>query len=299
MTIFLITLIIIGALFITILHFRFRAPRIKETATPASIGALFQEVSIPTVSKSKKKPKQLFGWLLPVEHSTETLVILHGWGGNAEMMLPIAAPFHKAGINILLIDSRNHGNSDSDSFSSMPRFAEDLNKSIQWLNKKHPNKSQKIAVLGHSVGASAILLAASKNKQIDAVISISAFAHPEWLMQRFLENLHLRNVHLPQFLIAFILRYIQWVIGHSFVDIASLHVVCDVDVPILLVHGKEDLVVPIDDARAIIKHCSDPHISLLEIDDAGHESVDKFEQHAEKLITFLCDSGFTEKIRSQ
>ena len=291
MTIFLITLIIIGALFVTILHFGFSAPRIKETGTPELIGIPFQEVSIPTVSKSKKKTKKLFAWLLPVENSTETLVILHGWGGNAEMMLPIAAPFHKAGINILLIDSRNHGNSDPDSFSSMPRFAEDLNKSVDWLKQNHPNKSQKIAVLGHSVGASAVLLAASKNKDIDAVISISAFAHPEWLMQRFLENLHLRSLRLPQVLIALILRYIQWIIGHSFVDIASLHVVCDVEVPILLVHGKEDTVVPIEDARAIIDHCPDPHITLFEIDDAGHESVDKIELHAERLITFLRDSG--------
>ena len=288
---FLLVLIIICALFVTILHFGFKAPRIIETQTPESIGVALQKVSITTVSKPKKKPKQLFGWLIPVENSTETLVILHGWGGNAELMLPVAAPFHKAGINILLIDSRNHGKSDPDSFSSMPRFAEDLNKSIEWLQKYHPNKCQKIAVLGHSVGGSAVLLAASKNKNIDAVISISAFAHPEWLMQRFLENLHLRFLRLPQFFIAFILRYIQWIIGHSFADIASLHVVCDVEVPILLVHGKEDTVVPIEDARAIIKHCPDPHITLFEIDDAGHESVDKIELHAERLITFLRDSG--------
>jgi len=292
LTTFLLTLIIISALFLIILHVGFRAPRIRETQTPESVGIPFKQVSIPTVSKSQKKPKKLFGWLLPVENATETLVILHGWGGNSELMLPIAVPFYKAGINILLIDSRNHGKSDSDSFSSMPRFAEDLNKSIQWLKKNHPNESKKVAVLGHSVGASAVLLAASKNKDIDAVISISAFAHPEWLMQRFLESLHLRNLHLPQFFIAFILRYIQWIIGHSFTDIASLHVVCDVEVPILLVHGKEDTVVPIEDARAIIKHCPDPHITLFEINDAGHESVDKIELHAETLITFLRQSGF-------
>ncbi len=290
---FFLVLIIISALFFLALHFGFRAPRIRETNTPESVGIAFEEVSIPTISKSKNKAKKLFGWLLPVEKATETLVILHGWGGNSELMLPIAVPFHKAGINILLIDSRNHGNSDSDSHSSLPRFAEDLNKSIEWLKQSHPDKSHKVAVLGHSVGASAVLFAASKNDDINAVISISAFAHPEWLMQRFLKSLHLRALRLPQFLIAFILRYIQWIIGHSFVEIASLHVVCDVEVPILLVHGIDDTVVPIEDARAIIKNCPDPHITLLEIDDAGHESVDKIKLNAEKLITFLRHSGLS------
>ena len=289
---FLLSLVIISTLFLILLHIGFRAPRIRETQTPETLGISFKEVSIPTVSKSPKTTKKLFGWLLPVEDSMETLIILHGWGGNAELMLPVAVPFYRKGMNILLIDSRNHGNSDSDSFSSLPRFAEDLGKSIDWLKQNHPNQSQKIAVLGHSVGASAVLFAASKRKDIDAVISISAFAHPEWLMQRFLEGIHLGGLGLPQFLITFILRYIQWVIGHTFLEIASLHTVCEIDSPILLVHGKEDTTVPIEDARAIIENCPEPHITLLEIDDAGHESVDKIEFHAEKLISFLRHSGF-------
>jgi pimeloyl-ACP methyl ester carboxylesterase len=31
-----------------------------------------------------------------------------------------------AGFTVLLIDARNHGGSDADTFSSIPRFAEDL-----------------------------------------------------------------------------------------------------------------------------------------------------------------------------
>jgi pimeloyl-ACP methyl ester carboxylesterase len=41
-------------------------------------------------------------------------------------MLPIAAPLRRAGLNVLRVDARNHGGSDSDTFSSLPRFAEDL-----------------------------------------------------------------------------------------------------------------------------------------------------------------------------
>jgi len=288
MAIFLFILVIVALLFLVILHLGFRAPRIRETQTPEDFGIPFDEVSIPTVSG-----KQLYGWLLPVSGSSETLVILHGWGGNAELMLPIAVPFYHAGINVLLIDARNHGNSDSASFSSLPRFAEDLGKAIDWLKQNYTSRIDKIAVLGHSVGAGAVLFEASKRDDIQAVISISAFAHPEWMMQRFLRGIHFRGIYLPKFILHLIMRYVQWVIGYSFSAIAPLHTVCKIDAPILVVHGKDDSTVPIEDARAIMANCPEPHITLLEIDDAGHDSVDKIELHCEKLISFLQNAGFS------
>jgi len=50
---------------------------------------------------------------------------------------------------------------------------------------------------------------------------------------------------------------------------------------------KADKVVPVEDAHAIIRHCPKSHIELFIADDAGHESVDKFEEHSDKLLAFL------------
>lgn len=275
-------LIILGVFFIAI-HLGFRAPRNKETGNPKKlIGIDYLQLHIPI-----NAGKQLFGWLLPVSNSSETLIILHGWGGNIEMMLPLAQPFHQAGINVLLFDVRNHGSSDSDAFSSLPRFAEDLGKVIEWLKQEYPERSKKIALLGHSVGAGAVLFEASKRQDIAAVISISAFAHPEWMMQRYL-----KRFYIPSFIRKLIIRYVEWLIEYRFITFAPLETVCKIHCPILLVHGKEDTTVPIEDARAIIAHCPEPHLTLLEIEGAGHDSVEKIEQHSQQLIDFLRMSGF-------
>ncbi|HSO84345.1 alpha/beta hydrolase [Thiocapsa sp.] len=274
-------------------HLGFRAPRLREIGTPADSGLDFETVRIPTVRR-----RSLFGWLLPAADSTRTLVILHGWGGNAELMLPIAIPFREAGFNVLLFDARNHGGSDGDTFSSLPRFAEDLGMAIAWLKRHHPGRAKCVAVLGHSVGAGAALFEASRNPDIAAVISVAAFAHPARVTEA-----SVRHLHLPAPIVYGIIRYVEWLIGHRFDTIAPMNTVTRITCPVLLVHGRADRVVPVEDARLIHARSSGPHVHLLEIDGADHDSVDRIEDHVGALMEFLeqqcavADSGIAPPMR--
>lgn len=279
---FALALAVLIGLLLAAVHLGFQAPRIREQGTPGNLGLAYETVHIPSISG-----KRLFAWLLPVPGAGTSIIILHGWGGNAELMLPMALPFHRAGINVLLIDARNHGNSDADSFSSMPRFAEDLDHAIDWLRQHHPGRTQRLALLGHSVGAGAALLIASNRRDIAAVISVSAFAHPEWMMKRSLQRFH-----LPVLVRDFILGYVQWIIGHRFGDIAPMRAVCKIACPVLLVHGRADTIVPVEDARIMAKNCPGSQLTLLEIDDAEHDSIDRIEQHGFELVNFLRQEGF-------
>lgn len=222
------------------------APRVVEAQDPAQAGLSFRTVRIATVNQ-----RSLHGWWIPSasgQDSGPAVVVLHGWGGNAEMMLPLARPLHEAGLGALFIDARCHGLSDDDSFASLPRFAEDVDHACEWLIGQAGVAAGKIGLIGHSVGAGAVLLAAARRPTVAAVVSVSAFVHPAEMMQRWLAA---RKV--PGWARRYVLAYVQNVIGHRFDDIAPLTSMGRLQCPVLLVHGEDDEVVPVEDARRLYR----------------------------------------------
>lgn len=252
-------------------------PRVLEGETPGAFGLAWQAVRVPTANG-----RSLGGWLIPAGSGAPALIVMHGWGGNAEMMLPAALPLHRAGFALLLVDARNHGMSDSDSFSSLPRFAEDIEHAFQWLCGRPEADSRRIAVLGHSVGAGAALLAASRRPELAAVVSVAAFAHPETMMRSWLAA---RGV--PYWPLGwYVLSYVQRVIGYRFADIAPCRTIADVACPVLLVHGSDDATVPVSDAERIRAGALRGRAELL-IVPGGHDDYQEAAGRIAEVVAFL------------
>jgi dipeptidyl aminopeptidase/acylaminoacyl peptidase len=274
------------ALLRSLLHRAIRAglaaPRIPHDRTPAALGLPFETVRIGTANR-----RLLHGWLIPpagggTGSPHPVVIAVHGWGGNAAMMLPLARPLHDAGFATLFIDARCHGASDDDSFASLPRFAEDLEHAVDWLAARAEVDAGRIALLGHSVGAGAALLAASRRPDVLAVASVAAFAHPATMMRRWLAT-----KRIPEWPVGrYVLRYVQRTIGHRFDDIAPVNTIARVRCPVLLVHGADDDVVPLDDARRIFAARPHDAVELLVLG-GGHDSFADLEQHVERLVGFL------------
>ncbi|WP_293689456.1 alpha/beta hydrolase, partial [Thiolapillus sp.] len=185
-----------------LIRLAYRVPRCTVNETPADLKLLYRECRIATVNG-----KWLSAWFVVGEDlagKVPVVAVIHGWGGSAAQMLPFARLLHQAGYGVLLLDARNHGNSDSDSFSSMPRFAEDLEHGLDWLKKQPQTDPHRLFLLGHSVGAAATLLLASRRRDLAGIISIASFAHPRELMRR-----QMRSHHIPYYPVGWlVLRYI-------------------------------------------------------------------------------------------
>jgi dipeptidyl aminopeptidase/acylaminoacyl peptidase len=267
------------------IHQAYRAPRLPERVTPRELNLPSQTVHIPT-----ENGKHLFAWFIPPPEDRESgpaVALMHGWGGNAGQMLPFAALLHRAGFACLLLDARNHGHSDSDTFSSMPRFAEDLERGLDWLARQPRIDPQRLFLLGHSVGAGAALLVASRRHDLAGVISIAAFAHPVELMRR-----QMRSHHIPYLPVGWlVLRYIERTIRASYEAIAPCHTIRLMSCPVLLIHGEQDARVPVADALRIYRNRRDDRVELLLLPDVGHDSGEAIEPYGDSLLSFLGRCG--------
>ncbi len=141
---------------------------------------------------------------------------------------------------------------------------------------------ERVGVLGHSVGAGAALLLASLRDDLAAVISLAAFAHPAAMMRRWLAG-----KGFPYFPVgAYILWYVQRVIGHRFDDIAPCHTIARVRCPVLIAHGCDDGVVPVSEAEQIYASRGAARARLL-LMPGSHDEYADLERNLGAVVGFL------------
>lgn len=99
----------------------------------------------------------------------QSLVFLHGWGQNIEMMEPIAKSFYKD-YNVLIIDLPGHGKSEEPkSVWSLEEFALMVNTLVKTLKLKN------ITLVGHSFGGKISIIYASKYEVKNLVLVASPY----------------------------------------------------------------------------------------------------------------------------
>jgi uncharacterized protein len=267
-----------------------RAPRVPHEHGPDELGlpaGTAHEVSI-----AGPRGRRLFSWLVMPDDTAQpvpAVLVMHGWGANAAMMWPVVPPLRDAGFAVLLIDARCHGRSDDETFTSMPRFAEDIAAGLAWLRTQPKIAPDRIGLLGHSVGAAATLLHASRHHDVRAVASLSAFAHPREVMRRWMAD-----YHIPFPVIGwYVLRYVQRVIGFRFDQIAPINTITTVECPVLLVHGRADSTVPFSDAERLLR--ASPQAQLVPVE-GDHDLRETLAPHAAELVAFMVKACRGERV---
>jgi dipeptidyl aminopeptidase/acylaminoacyl peptidase len=229
--------------------------------------------------------QRLAAWLaLPAQATAgrpvPAVVALHGWGANASTLWPVVEPLRAAGIAVLLFDAAAHGHSSDEDFSSLPRFAEDLDTALAWLRREARVDPQRLALLGHSVGAAAVLLHGARRGGVRAIVSLSAFAHPRELMERWLHEHRIPR----RWIGSAILEHVQATIGERFDGIAPVNLVRDIGCPVLLVHGARDRTVPLADAQRLHAALRDGELLVV---DGDHDLRAALRPHAQHIVGFL------------
>lgn len=233
----------------------------------------------------------LKGWFFQTKNSGRTVILAHSYGKNrleyGSRSIEMIKDFLDKGYNVFTFDFRNSGNS-SGSFTSLGYCEKyDIKAAIDYVKQQGSNH---IVLLGFSTGASASILAAAGEESVEAVIADSPYAN----LKDYLESNLNKWVNLPHILFNKTVLISMEII--SGIDTANSSPADSLkSLPpcrLLLIHGKGDSIIPVENSRKLYSEYSDIAAGMSEIwetDDAGNASsyLKYPEEYMERVFGFL------------
>ncbi len=254
--------------------------RLSPTETPPDYNLPFESITFPSVGVP------LQGWFIPTDgHSapSPTIILAHGWSRNAAQMLPLARLLHDAGFRVLLYDARGHGASGDDGPITLSKFAEDLMAAVEYLEGRPEVDMTRVGVVGHSMGGSGAVVAASIEPRIRVLVSSSAFADPIALTRDFMRARHIPRWPFLWFVGHFIERWLE----STMADIAPQNRISQITVPMLLVHGDSDRFIPPSNMEALYTRAHQEHVQSWLVPGRRHSDVILDPDYGSRVIEFL------------
>ncbi|MDY7004488.1 MAG: alpha/beta hydrolase [Cyanobacteriota bacterium] len=217
-------------MFLVLLQQRFMFfPSSVIKITPKDVNLSYEDVWL-FASKKKGKLEQIHGWWIPanseVSNFQGVLLYLHGNGINIGANIEQAYRFQKLGFDVLLIDYRGYGRSRGN-FPSEAQIYQDVEIVWNYLVNQREINPQNILVYGHSLGGAIAIELATRHPEMAGLIIQSSFSSMQGMVDY-------RGGMYRIFPIKLMLHQI-------FDSITKLR---KLDIPIMLIHGREDGSVP-------------------------------------------------------
>jgi uncharacterized protein len=216
--------------------------------TPAATGLPFHDVRFP----SRIDGVAIAAWYVPREGAGRAVVMVHGMnvsrGAEFEgRWVEVARGLWEAGVSVLMIDMRGHGASADARFGFGLRERRDVAGAVEWLLGQGYVPGG-IGVLGISMGGAAAIGAAAETPAVGAVATDATFADVEPVIRRAWPVVSGLPVALwpPTRWMGRLMFGYDLGGARPGDDIARLR-----DRPLLLIHGEDDRLVPVENARLL------------------------------------------------
>ncbi len=216
--------------------------------------------------------------------SDKTVIILAGRMECCVYSLYFAAPYEKAGYNVLVIDGRAHGLSEGKYNCIGYKECKDL---LAWGNWLHTEIGcEHILLHGICIGACTSMLAITD----PACPSYFRGIVVEGMFSSFYESTknHMKKDKRPLFPFLYVLMlYIRVILGVNAVTDGPYKRILGLNRPILFLHGKQDAYSLPDKAVELYESCPAPK-KLTWFEKGGHSRlrINNTEQYDEEVIAF-------------
>jgi fermentation-respiration switch protein FrsA (DUF1100 family) len=203
------------------------------------------------------------------------VLFLHGNAENISTHLAAVYWLPARGFNALLLDYSGYGASEG--APSLAGLQEDIAAAMRWLTAAPAIDPGRLVVFGQSLGAAAAITFVARSphrRYVRALIADSAFASYRGIVRE----------KLASFWLTWPFQWLAWSVPD---DLSPLAAIADVSpIPLLLVHGERDTIVPVAHARRLYAAAREPKALWL-VEHAGHIGAFGSEVWRERLVRWL------------
>ena len=247
-------------------------PMRELVRTPDQIGLEYEELEFEAADGVR-----LHGWLLPARAPRRgSILFLHGNAENISTHIASVAWLPARGFDVLLFDYRGYGRSEGS--PSLAGLQLDVEAALATLLARPEIDPDRIVVFGQSLGASLAITALAtspRRRQIHALVVEGAFTSYRELAREKLAGFWLTwPLQVP----------LGLTIDDSYRPIDAIGELAPM--PLLIVHGEADRVVPPDHALALYEAARPPKTLWL-VPGAGHISAFATKANRAALVDYL------------
>jgi len=245
----------------------FYLPTRDEPATPASWGYRYRQVAI-----NSRDGTRLNGWWIEsrIQPVRGTVVFSHGNAGSMGYHLGFVMWLAKAGYDVLVYDYRGYGRSGGQ--IERKGMVEDVRAALSYAGNNGRRSKLPVISYGHSLGGakSVAAIAEGRTPNLQAVITDAAFAS-------YREMALIIGGRLAADLVSDELSPVEGIARIS-------------PLPLLVIHGKRDPVVPFSQGLKLFKAAEQPK-TMFEVGEGSHGDCLSRDQGAyrKRMLEWLGD----------
>jgi uncharacterized protein len=180
----------------------------------------------------------------------KAVILAHGYKGNHTQMPGVTKFYYEQGFHVLKPDARGHGDSEGNYIGYGWHDRKDYQKWVQLLvneiNSKH------ILLHGFSMGAATVLMTSGEELpgEVKGIIADSGYTSVMEELSHQLKYLY----HLPAFPIMQVTSIVTNIrAGYSFTEASALEQVKKNKLPLFIIHGDQDELVPAEMAYRLFE----------------------------------------------
>lgn len=250
------------------------APANRPVLAPSDLP--FAEFTIESDSGST-----IAGWSLSKERGDPVVILLHPIRSNRTAMLERARLFHESGFSIIMIDLQAHGESPGENITLGYLEKHDVVESVGYAKEKFPES--KIGVVGCSLGGASALLGSPLG--VDAMVLESVYPT---VSEAVYDRIDMRIGPLKHLAAPLLLAQLPMRLGISIDDLRPIDFMSQVECPVLICAGDQDLHTPMEESQMIFDAANEPK-QMLTFSGASHEDLLAYDSdlYRDKVVEFL------------